>query len=484
MKQIAKSNFKLLKFRNIEQKLGFFVVAIFVVALTLAILIDSSTSFFRSNTKQLYNISIIFHSINNNLREIIATRISRSIILLFFGFAFLYKSYKSLANYKNNLFFQIFGYVFLALSLTNIILYFAYLDAAWLEIFLFSLQIFLLLALNFIQWWLVNKKSQQMNYDFRKFFWLKIVGYLSTTTLFLIFAVIFGILAINYKTVTIDNPITDWLYKFAAEIGTTTNSAILVAILSTILILVSVSFATNIYFYKNTYSKLTRTTTSLSFIILPIATTLIYHIFVAFYTTENFDILLIFGSNLENNYINVIVSLILFLIFVGAYSFLFFYKGLEKLVKNYAFMIFMTANTLFAIASFLLLFNSTSAKENVWVWLISAIFVVYTYLVFAIKNSEMTQFSKTIIALVLAFYLVLQVLGLWNFYLYSQSVVVIKNTPKGDLNLVTFIDYSWEFFAIFSVVTIILTITNLVYLVAKNTFIWQAKNKITKEKNV
>lgn len=483
MKQILKSNFKFIKFHNVEQRLGFFLVAFFIIALTLAILFDSSRSFFHSDTRQLYNISIIFNPINDDLRELIATRIARSVILLFFSFVFLYKSYTSLANYKHNLFLQIFVYIFLALSLINVVLYFAYLDATWLAIFLFSLQIFLLLVLNFIQWWLINKKSQQMNYDFRKFFWLKIVSYLSTASLFLIFAVIFAVLALNYKTVTVGNPITDWLYKFVAQIGTTTNSAILVAILSTILIFISVGFATQIYFYKNTYSKLTRTTTSLSFIALPITTILIYHIFVAIFTTQNFAILLIFNSDLNNYYLNVIISLIFFLIFVSVYSFLFFYKGFDKLVKNYAFMIFMTANTLFAIVSFLLLFNSTSGKENVWVWLISAIFVVYTYLVFVIKNNEMTQFSKIVIGAVLILYIALQVLGLWNFYLYSQSVVSIKSNTGRTLNSVTFLDYSWQFFAIFSVVTILVTITNLVYLVAKNTFIWQAKNKLIKEKN-
>lgn len=484
MKKITKWNFSFKKFEKTEQRLSFFLVAFFIIAFTLAILFDSSRSFFNLDSKQLYNVSIIFNPIADNLREVISTKVARSVILLFFSFVFLYKAYTSFANYKHSLFLQIFVYIFLALSLTNIVLYFAYLSASWQAIFIFSLQIFVLIALNFVHWWLINKKNQQINYDFVKFFWLKIVSYLSQTILFLVFAIIFGVLALKYKTVTVGNPITDWLYKFVAQIGTTTNSAILVAILSTILILISVSFSTQIYFYKNTYLKLSKTTTSLSFIILPILTTFVYHIFVAIFTNQNFALYLIFNSNFNNNYLKVVGELIFFVIFASAYSFLFFYNKLRKFTTHYSFTIFMLTNTLFAIVSFLFLFNSISAKENVWIWLISASFVIYTYLLFAIKNNEMTQFSKAIVGLVLALYLVLQIFGLWNFYLYSNSVVSIKSSSNRTLNSVTFIDYSWQFFAIFSVFTTLLTITNLVYLLAKNIFIWQAKTKLIKERNV
>lgn len=473
---------KILSSDKLKQRLAFFVVAFLTIAFTLGILFDSSRSFFNLGSKEVYNISIIFNPINLELREEISIRVARSIILIFFSFVFLYKTYTSFINYKQSLFFKITAHLFLSLAITNIILYFAYLTTKWLPIYLFSLQIFLLLILNFVDWWIVSKRNQQINYDFRKFFWLQITSYLSQTILFLVFAIIFGILAINYTTVTVNNPITDWLYKFVAQIGTSTNSAILVAILSISLIFISLGFSTQIYFYKNTYLKLTKKVTSLSFILLPIITTLIYHIFVAIYTTINFGMFSIFNSSFNSFYVNVIVELVFFLIFASLYSFVFFYKGLHKFITNYSLMIFLVTNALFAIISSLLLFNSASAKENVWIWLIAAVFVIYSYSIFVIKNTEMARINKIIVGLVLVLYLVLQVLGLWNFYLYSNSVVLIKNTSK-KLNLVTFIDYSWQFLTIFSIFTTILTISNLAYLIAKNIFIQQAKTRLIKEKN-
>ncbi|WP_434336674.1 MSC_0624 family F1-like ATPase-associated membrane protein [Mesomycoplasma conjunctivae] len=466
-----------------HNKLIRFVIMLFVFVITLAVLFDNSRSFFNFDKNVFVsNINTIVNPIGNLVKENISVRIARSVVLLFFAFTYLYKSYKLFGLPKKGKIYLILNSIFIVFALANTILFFLFLTTNWIIIFAFSLQIFILIIINYLQWWIENKKHESINYEFRRFLLLKNISYLTMLLFFLFFAIIFAVLVFNYSNVTHGNPITTWLETFIIEAGSLKNSIILIFILTSILIIIGVWFAPQIYFYKRTIQHIYLNKQTFSLLLVPIFAVLIYLIYIAIQTQLKFEVFLIFDKIISGNLIPLISAIIVYTLLLTVFLLTNFSKKIKRFFAKTQISLFLLFITLGFIVGFATTFKNPDSKQVIWIWVISIFYFLVSYIVFAFYRLEVKTYGKYLINLMVALFLIFTIMQSINLDLYVTSITKLseQNNIRSSLVSNVYLENSSSYFVTLSVISLIISLTKLTFDISKISLVFKGKSSKTK----
>lgn len=463
-----------------KQWLYFLLTVLFLTSLALAIFFDGPRSFLNiSNTDQpVSSISTFFNPIEDEMREFLAVRMTRSVLLLFFSFAFFFKGLKFL-SLKEKLQKYLVLSAFFGLFLVNIVIYFAWLTTEWTYILVFSTQIFVLIFLDYSLWLWIGRKNDKINYDYKKFF---IFRHVSLAASLIIFGILFGLFASMVfsneeadiiATVSYGNPVADWLYTFIAEVGKISNSFILIAILVFVLVLSLLYFSPQIYFYRQSFSRLKKIVPSFSLLIFASFALFIYSIYINIFANTNFVQFLPFGKNLTTNYLPMIIGISIHLVLLATYFLLNFTK-LEKKIKDYKLSFFAFFLLISFISSFVSSYLSYVVFATIWINLSQIVFFIITYSLLIRTRKDFPLWLKLIFSFFTSLYILFTFIYLLNIHIYTNAVVALE-AEKSPLVSTFYIDYSFYFYGILSVLVGIFVFVNLLVSIGKNTLILKTK---------
>ncbi|AJR12305.1 Uncharacterised protein [Mesomycoplasma dispar] len=469
------------------------VVFLFAI-LCLAIFFDSPRSFLNissidpanSPTSNISSISTFFNPIEDNIREFVSSRITRSVLLLFFSFAFLLKGLKYL-QLKQKLKKYFVLTVFFSLFLLNIILYFAWLTTNWINIFLFSAQIFVLIFLDYFLWIWIGRKNDKINYDYKKLFIFKHISLFAAIAVSAILFGIFGSMVFSTPkenatpTVTYGNKIADWLYTFIGEVGKATNSFILIAILVFALVMFLLFFSPQIYFYRQSFIRLKKFVPSFSILIFAVFSIFIYSVYVNIYATGNFVQFLPFGQNLETNYVPMIIGISIHFVLLVVY-FLLNFTGIKAKIKDYQLSFFGFFLLLSFITSFVISYLNYTVFATIWINLSQIVFLIITYSLFIKIRPEFPLWLKFLIGFFISLYIIFTFIYTLNINVYTNSVVKTDKKDSSALVSTFYIDYSFYYFGILNVLLGVFVLSNLFIAIGKNALILTTKKTSQEQK--
>lgn len=481
--------------KHLVQDFSRALIVLLLVGLCLAVFFDSPRSFFNisnidptnSPVSSISSISTFFNPIEDYIREFVASRITRSVLLLFFSISFLLKGIKFL-RIKQKLQKYLVLLIFFGLFLVNIIIYFAWLTTEWTYIFLFSAQIFVLIFFDYFLWIWIGRKNDKINFDYKKMF---IFRHLSLTSAIVIFGIFFGLFAMmvfsssednGISTVSYDNPVANWLYTFIAEVGKVNNSLILIAILVSAIILALLYFSPQIYFYRQSLIRLKKSVSSLSILILAIFAIFIYCIYINIYATINFVQFLPFGNNLKSNYLPTTIGILIHFLLLVSY-FILNFTNLKRKIKDYHLSFFAFFLLLSFITSFVVSYLSYEIFGTIWINLSQIVFFIIVYLLFIKIKAEIPLWLKLLIGFFLSLYIIFTFIYLSNINIYTDKVAKIEEKDYSQALVSTFyIDYSFYFFGILSVLISVFVLANLFLEIGKNALILTTKRPEQMEK--
>lgn len=478
-------NFKKQKigFENIL-KLTFFLV---VFSFSIAFFIDSNRSFLNVNKESdlVFSVSTIFNPIKDSLRESIAISLTRSISLIIFFLFSLFSSFKIFLEKDKDVKKIIFGLIYLFFSLLNLILYFALLLDKWKYVFILCCQIYLFLILDYVKWWIFERQNFKINYEYNKIFILKQVKYLSLLSIVVIFGSLFATMVFKFETVSYNNDIINWFENLIAELATTKNSAILTVLIITFIFLVSLVFAPQIYFYKTTLIYIKNKTKVFSILFYFLLSLFIYAIYVYFAKMKDFELYLVFGENLKQNFLPIIIiSSIYAFLLLTFLCFLYIKKIFNKL-SEYKLAIFLVFIFCGFLIGYLNSFQNLNANLNLIVNIISLFYFLILYFLFIRKsNIKITNIGKFFCNVVIFLFFIFNFLYLFNIHLYVDALLFSKANNK-QISLIVFttnsIDHIYPTLLIISFLIIFLV---LGVEMSKNIVLLGHENKTLKNKNV
>ncbi|MBG0730858.1 MSC_0624 family F1-like ATPase-associated membrane protein [Mycoplasma sp. 'Moose RK'] len=463
------------------------LIAFLIIGLSIGIFFDSSRSLLNINNISqetdappipgVSSISLFFNPIEPEVREFLAPRMTRSVLLLFFSIAFLWKSLKHFRlgqELKKNL----VAATFFALFAINIVVYFVWLTTNWTYIFILSLQIFLLIIFDYLIWLWIGKKDDKINYNYKK---LLLFKHMSLGATFLLAAILTGIFASmvfsEQGKVTYENPVADWLHTFITEVGKVKNSFILIGILVSGLVIFLLAFSPQIYFYRQTWWGLKKLVSSLSVLIFVIFGVLAYHVYVNIYAMFAFVQFLPFGVNLEPNYLPMFIGIGSLFVFALIYTLINF-TSLKQKIKDYRVSLFAFFLLISFVASFASSYQSITIYELIWINLAQIVYFLLIYVIFVRSNPEFATWLKFLTAIFIALYTIFSLIFLVNIEVYTAAVSKIKKEDyQSGLSNNFYIDYSYYFHGTLAIFLAIFCFANLFVAITKNVLILKFKKQ-------
>ncbi|WHF53246.1 MSC_0624 family F1-like ATPase-associated membrane protein [Mesomycoplasma ovipneumoniae] len=469
---------------------------LFLLGLSTAIFFDARRSFLNivdidqnAPISRVSSISLIFNPIDDEIREFIAPRVARSVFLLFFSIIFLFKGLKFF-GLKNKMHKYIILSVYFFLSLVNLVVYFAWLTTEWSHILGISAQIFIYILLDYSLWLWLGRTDDKINYDYKKLFTFKHISLASAIvtsgTLFGIFASMVFSTPENssVSTVTYDNPVANWIYTFITEVAKLTNSLILIAILMGVLVLTLLYYSPQIYFYRQSFIRLKKYTPALSVLIFIAIGIFIYSVYITVYSISNFVQFLPFGNNIVPNYLPTIIGISIHVVLLILY-FVLNLTRLKNKIKDYQLntlpFIFILLSF---IVSFVVSYLSYSVHETIWINSTQLVFFLTIYFALVRIKPEFPLWMKLMVSFFIILYTIFNFIYLLNIDIYTSTVSQVKPEDyQKDLVSVFYIDYSFYFLGILTLLLAIFVLTNLFIAIGKNTLILTTKNKSSQDQN-
>lgn len=251
-----------------------------------------------------------------------------------------------------------------------------------------------------------------------------------------------------------------------------------------VLVLALLYYSPQIYFYRQSFIRLKKYTPALSVLIFIAIGIFIYSVYITVYSISNFVQFLPFGNNIVPNYLPTIIGISIHVVLLILY-FVLNLTRLKNKIKDYQLntlpFIFILLSF---IVSFVVSYLSYSVHETIWINSTQLVFFLTIYFALVRIKPEFPLWMKLMVSFFIVLYTIFNFIYLLNIDIYTSVVSQVKPEDyQKDLVSVFYIDYSFYFLGILTLLLAIFVLTNLFIAIGKNTLILTTKNKSSQDQN-